>query len=161
MQEAPCHTYPPDALSPHKRCLATGSLHKKCPVAPKQARGFSLPVACTRATPPSESHRHVHTLAQGVSYGSLPLLLLPSPTVAPCLSCGSGPFPWFLLLWCSLPQPVVYHSPAHGTLLLSPSGCLNRASPSLLPRTGLQSLSLSAQPPLEHLRLWCPGWWFR
>ena len=35
------------------------------------------------------------------------------------------------------------------------------AIPSPLPGTDLQSLSLSTQPLPEHVRLWCPGHWFR
>ena len=89
----------------------------------------------------------MHALVQGVSYGGLPLLLSPSPTMVPCLSCGSRPSPRFSLLWRSPSQLMAYHSPAHGTLLLSPLGYLPTASPSPLPGTDLQSLTLSTQPP--------------
>lgn len=75
--------------------------------------------------------------------------LLPSPTMALCLSCGSGPSPRFCLLWHSPPQPVAHCS-------LAP-----HAIPSSLSGTDLQSLSLSTHPPPQHLRLWCPDWWFR
>ena len=36
---------------------------------------------------------------------------LPSPTMVPYLSCGSGPSPRFPLPWLSTPQPLVYHLP--------------------------------------------------
>ena len=52
---------------------------------------------------------------------------------------------------------VALSSPACGTSLPSPSGCLHKANPSCLPGTDLQSLSLSMQPLADHLRLWCPG----
>ena len=86
---------------------------------------------------------------------------LPSLTMVPCLSCGSGPSPRFPLPWHSPTQPMAYQSPACGALLLSPSCCPHIAIPSPLPGTDLWSLSLSSQPPPEHLRLWCPGQCFR
>ena len=102
-------------------------------------------VACTRsAQSPYTSKRLLtaHSLCQscpalceptvqGVSSG-FPSPPLPSRTVPPCLSCGSGPSPGFPLLWCS-PHPVLYNSPAHGTLLLSPSGCPHTVAPVLSP----------------------------
>ena len=39
--------------------------------------------------------------------------------------------------------------------------CLHTTNPSPIPRTDLWILSLSAQPPLELLRLWCLHQWFR
>ena len=77
--------------------------------------------------------------AQGDSYGSPPLLLLPSPTVVTCFSCCPRPPPGFLLPWRSTPQSIAHHSPACGTLLLSPLGWPNTANPSPLPRTDLWS----------------------
>ena len=50
---------------------------------------------------------------------------------------------------------------ALGSMLPSPSGCLHRAKPSPLTRTNFWSLSLSAQPPSECLRLWCPWRWYQ
>ena len=142
-------------------CPATGSLHKERLISPKQARGFSPPVACARAAPPSESPwACAHSSAGSFLWWSTPPLL-PSPTMAPCLSCRSGSSPVFSLPWRSPPQPVAYHFPTGGTLLLSSSGCPHRASPSPLLGTDLQSLSLSTQAPPERLRLWCPGQWFR
>ena len=78
------------------------------------------------------------------------------PNNGTLFSCGPRPPPRFPLLWRSSPPP---HSPAHGKLLLSPSGWLYKANPSPHPRTDLWSLSLSAQAPPKHLRLWCPRWW--
>ena len=69
--------------------------------------------------------------------------------MAPCFSCRPSPPPGFPQL-CSTPQSAAHCS-------LAPSGCLHTANPSPLPGTDLWSLSLSAQPPPEHLRLWCPG----
>ena len=48
-----------------------------------------------------------------------------------------------------IPLAVVFHSPAFGALLPSPSGCLHTASPSVLPGADLQNLSLSAHPLLS------------
>ena len=56
-----------------------------------------------------------------------------------------------------VPYAVVFHSPACGAQLPSPSGCLHIANPSPLPGTHLWSLSLHTQPLPEWLRLWCPG----
>ena len=47
-----------------------------------------------------------------------------------------------------VPSAVVFCSPAHGTLLPSPSDCLHSDSLSPLPRTDLQSLYLSLAPTL-------------
>ena len=138
-----------------------GSLHKKRPVSLKCAGGFLQPIACARDAPPMRAHRHVHAPVQGVSYSSPLLLLSPSSTVVPCLSCGSRPSPGFPLPWHSPAQPMIYRSPICGSLLLSPLSSLHTCSPSPLPGTDLWSLSISAQPPPEHLRLWCPGQWFR
>ena len=87
------------------------------------------------------------------SYGGPTLLLLPSLTMAPCAPLSPRPAPGFSRLWCSAPQPVsIWLSSPHAPLY-SPSGTAN---PSLLPGNDLQRLSLSAQPPPEHLSLWCP-----
>ena len=59
-------------------------------------------------------------------------------------------FSWVSLLWISTPQTLVHHS-------LAPSGYLFTTSTSPLPGTDLWSLSLSAQLPPKHLRLWCLG----
>ena len=102
-----------------------------------------------------------HTQVQRVSYGGLPLLISPSPTMAPCLSWGPRPSPVFPLQSHSNPQPIAHHSPACGALLLSPLSCLHTANPSPLPGTDHQSLSLSAQHLTQCLRLWCLGWGWR
>ena len=88
---------------------------------------------------------------------------LPSPAMASCLSCGSKPSPGVTLSCLSTPQPLAYccHPPRHGSLLPSPLGCLHTANPNPLPGTDPWSLSLSSQPPSEHLRLWCLCQWFR
>ena len=114
----PCHyrSYrrhlAPCALSPHKRCLATSSLHKKCPVSAKRARGFLPLAACIRATQPSE---RLQACAHTLWWGKFPMVsaspLLPSPKMEPLLSCRSGPSPGFPLPW---------HSPHLGIPCLSP-----------------------------------------
>ena len=122
-----------------------------------QASSLLSSLACTRSTPSSES---LHAPAQGDSYGGLPLLS-PSPTMAPCFSCGPRCPPRFPLSWRSTPQPTAQCLPAQGTTLLSLSGCPHTASPSPLPGTDLWSLSLSSQPLPKCLRLWHSSWWFR
>ena len=127
------------------------------------------PVACTRSAqcPPNEqeaschpsptpelhcllrAHGHTQAQVQAVSYGSPPLLLSPSPTMAPCLSFRSRPSPGFPLMWHSHLQPVGHGSTAHGALLPSLLGCLYTANPIPLPRTDLWSLSLSTHPHLS------------
>ena len=114
------------------------------------ASGFSPCTACARATPPSES---LQAQEPGVFYGGLTLLLSPSPTIAPCLSCGKDLLP--------VPSAMAYHFSAHCTLLLSPLGCLHTANPSPLLGTDLWSLSHSTQPLSKHLRLWCLDQCFR
>ena len=59
-----------------------------------------------------------------------------------------------------IPSVTASHSPALSIFLPSPLGCLHTANPSPLPMTDLQSLNFSAQPPPEHLRLWCLCQWF-
>ena len=142
--------------------LTLHGLCHSCQVSRRPASGFSLLMACTRTTPPSESPQVcLHTSMQGVSYSGPPLLLLPSSTMACCLSCSNGPSPGLSLPWCSPPHPVVYLSLTHGTLFLSPLGCLHITNPSPLPGTDLQSLSFSTQSLPKHLKLWCLGRWCR
>ena len=57
------------------------------------------------------------------------------------------------------PLAVMFHTPALGTPLPSPSSYLHTSNPSPLSGTHLWSPSLSAQPPSKHLRLWCSGSW--
>ena len=105
------------------------------------------PISCARATPPSVGLWSCAYSVVGSCLWCPPLLLSPSPAVALYLS------------W--VPSDMAFPSPAHGTLLLSPSGCPHTTNPSPLPGNDLQSLSLSTQPPPEHLRLWCLCQWFR
>ena len=106
------------------------------------ARGSSPLVA-----PPSES-LHVHR--ERNSYGGLPFLLMPHPTMAPCFSCRSRPPPMFPWLWCSAPQHLDHHS-------LAPPGCLHNAIPRPLPGSDLWSLSFSALSLPKPLSLGCLG----
>ena len=121
------------------------------------ASNFFLQVACTSAASSASPRAGTRAGEQGVSNGGPLLLLSSSPTMVPCLSCGSTP-PGVPLPLLSTPQPLGYHSPTCGILLLSPLGCHHTANPSPLPGTDLQSLSPSAQP--ECLRLWCLCPWF-
>ena len=74
------------------------------------SKGASRCPPCARVTLPSESPQAcAQNQAQGVSYDGLPLLS-PSPTMAPCLSCGPRPSPGFPLPWHSTPQPIA-HTP--------------------------------------------------
>ena len=119
------------------------------------AGDFSPPVACAGATPPSESP---HLCVQGDAYGGLPLLLSPSPTMVPCFSYRPRPSLGFPLPWCSTLQPIAHCSPAHGTLLLSPSGCPHTDNPNPLLRTELQSLS-HCPAPAPASEAVVSGWW--
>lgn len=151
VQEAPHSTQPPDALRPHKRCLTTGSLQKKCPVSLRGARGFSPPAGnLHRATWSSEPGAWA-ALVPGASFGSTHAPPFPSNGAWPLV--WVGPSPGFPLPWHSSPQPVLHSCLA---LRLSP-----HASLSPLPRTPLWSQSLSTQPLSAHLWLGCPGQWFR
>ena len=76
--------------------------------------------------------------------------------MVPCFSCRPRPPSRFPRLWYSTLQSIAHCSPAHSTPLLSPWGCPHTANPSPLPRADHESLHLSAQPPLEYLRL-CLG----
>lgn len=133
------------ALSPRGawplRALARGA---PTPVA--HERDTPSPIACTRGALPSKSP-HVHRRI---------LLWWPAPPPL-ALSHNST----LTLLWAQtssqVPLAVVFCSPAHGTPLPSPLGCLHTTNPSLLPKNDLWSLSLSTQTPPEHLKLWCPG----
>ena len=109
---------------------------------------FSPLIGESGQSPPSDSPC---ACTQGNSYGGPPLLLSPSPTMAPCFFCRPRPSPGFPLPWRSTPQPIAHRSPPHGTLLLSLSSYLHKANSSPLPGTDLQSLSLSAQPLPEHI----------
>ena len=152
----------PDPLWASKRLPVVGSLCWRCPVHCEPASGICLRAACDSTSPPSELiGTCTHLSAKSFLWWSTPpphLLPTSSTTMAPCLSCGSRPSP---LLWFSTPQPVAYRFPTHGSLLLSPLGGLYTTNPSPFPGTDLWSLSLSAQPPPKHLRLWCLCRWFR
>ena len=61
----------------------------------------------------------------------------------------------------NVPSAMRLCSPAYSTLFPSLSCCLHTANHSPLSRTEFQSLTLSTQHQPMHLRLWCPGQWFR
>lgn len=106
VQEAPHSTQPPDALRPHKRCLTTGSLQKKCPVSLRGARGFSPPAGnLHRATWSSEPGAWA-ALVPGASFGSTHAPPFPSNGAWPLV--WVGPSPGFPLPWHSSPQPVLH-----------------------------------------------------
>ena len=52
--------------------------------------------------------------------------------MVPCFSCATKSSPWFLLLWCSTPQPIASCSPTHGKQLLTLSSCPYTDNPSYL-----------------------------
>ena len=89
------------------------------------------------------------TGAQGIFYGSP--LLLPSPPQHWHLVSPVGPdlLPGSLCCGFPLPSPWLIVPSTQDALLLSPSGCLHIANPSLLPETNLWSLGFSAQPHLS------------
>ena len=125
MQEAPRCDHPPHALSPHKKCLATSSLHKKHPISPKQARGFSLPCALSPWARASSS---------AGSFLWHPLLLISPPQqYGALLLLRVRTFPWVPSARASPPQPAVHCSPTCGALLLGTSGCPHTAQPQSSP----------------------------
>ena len=70
-----------------KQLHATGGLNQSCLVCCRLASSSSTPATHARIALSSVSlQAHTQALAQGVSYGSLPLLLSVSPTMVPCLS---------------------------------------------------------------------------
>ena len=100
-------------------------------------------MACARATPPSESLWACACSGAGIFLwqSALPPFALPNSGTLPLLHVQT--FSLVLLPCHSHPQLVVYCSPTHGTVILSPLGCLHTANPIPLPGTDLQSLSLS------------------
>lgn len=104
MQEVLCHAYSVQEAS----CY------------PQPARGTWPPVASTRcpiAHSPFKKQLASCSLCQSpcvhierYSYGVLPLLLSPSPTMVPRFTSGNRPLPGFPCLLCSAPQPMVYYA---------------------------------------------------
>ena len=86
------------------------------------------------------------------SYGSLPLLLSPSPTMAPCFSCGPRPLPRFPQLWSSAPQPMLHHSLAPQAVSTQPTLVL---SPELTSRTWVSVPS--PNPSISGCDVWGGG----
>ena len=101
---------------------------KRCPTT------HSLPKRCPIAQEPACAQRKIFLRWSHSSSSHTPQQWHLAPPSVPGLLLGS--------LSCGIPLP-------------SPSGFLPTANPSLLPRTDLWILSLSAQPQSEHLRLWC------
>lgn len=143
VQEAPHSTQPPDALRPHKRCLTTGSLQKKCPVSLRGARGFSPPAGnLHRATWSSEPGAWA-ALVPGASFGSTHAPPFPSNGAWPLV--WVGPSPGFPLPWHSSPQPVLHSC-------LAP-----QAVPTCQPQSSPQDSPL--EPESQHpARLRISGW---
>ena len=131
----------------HKRCLANCSPHKSIQSPEAQASGLLPPIACARGSPPSESlyiHREI-PMAVHLSSSHPPQQWHLASPVGPDLLLGSlgyGILPPSMAQCSLAPQAVSTHL----SLVLS------------LELT--YSLSLSAQPLLEQLRLWCLGQWF-
>ena len=123
-------------VQPHIACRSAQS-----PVA--QASGLSPPIACARGALPSESPHVCREIPMAVCSSSS------HPPQQWHLASPAGPDLLLGSLTCGI------RSPAHGTLVPSPSSCLHTVNPSPLPRTEFRSLSLSAQLPPKLLRLWC------
>lgn len=70
---------------------------------------------------------------------------------------GPRPPPRFPLLWCFLSQDMVFGFPPCGTL--APQAVSTQLTLVLSLEIDLWSLSLSAQPLPEGLRLWCLRQW--
>ena len=112
------------------------------------------------------------TVAKGVFYGGLTLLLSPPQHWCPISPAGPALLPGSLYCGFPLPSPQGIASSTHNALLPSPSGCLCSANPtncflvsqavstpptpawSGVRGTNLQSSGLGAQPPPEHLSFW-------
>ena len=116
------------------------------PTTPAHAGGAPLPIAYTRGASPSESP----CLAEK----DIPMAVHPSSSCPPQQWHLASPMGTGLL---QIPLAVVLCSLVCGIPLLSPSSCFHTANTCPLPRTDLQSLSLSTQPLSECLRLWCLG----
>ena len=114
-------------LSPHKRCLATSSLHKECPISPKGARSFSTmllpPWPAPELPRPLRARRHAHV--QGDSYGV-------RPSSSPLLTGGVLPL---LQAWIfsQVSSAVVFHFPARRTLIHSPPVAHCSVAPQAVP----------------------------
>ncbi|XP_020935523.1 uncharacterized protein LOC110257690 [Sus scrofa] len=119
----------PAAFNPHKRFLATSSLHKKHLISLSQIKWLLTTGSLHQRYPlrarPLRARGHAHAPCRDSSVGP-PLFLPPSPTMAPGFSCGPRPSPGFP---SPTPQPGAHRSPTQGTALLSLSGT---ASPSPL-----------------------------
>ena len=155
------HSQAPCGGKPHLPLASETTISGSCkrhhvalsPLLPlAHTRGAWPPVDCTRSTKSSpnkqEAPRHLqpapeppcplracrqaHVLVQGVSYDGLPLLLLPSPTMAPCLSCGLDLLPGsfccgvpLLSQWCTTPSPEAHWSLAPQAVPTQPAPVLS------------------------------------
>lgn len=94
--------------------------------------------------------------------------MLTLPSCSPLANNGTFSLLWVQIL-CQVPSIWAFQSPAIHILLpppkvnclSNPLASLHASHTSMLPGTDLWSLGLGAQPPPEHLYLWCLCVWFR
>ena len=121
---------------------------------PPQESKMAAAAVCTH---PCSPHKKCLLRAYVCTEKDAPMTVLPLLLDLP----NSGT----LLLWQSqasshTPSAVVHCYLAHGIPVPSPSGCLHTDNSSPFPGKDLCSPSLSAQPPPDCLRLWCPRQWY-
>ena len=100
----------PRPHSPHRRCPIAHRLHK-------WHLATHPPIAYARSTLLSETP---HVQRERNSYGSPPRLLLLSPTISPCFSCGPGLFLGSLICGTLFPSPSPLRLSPHNQSLSSP-----------------------------------------
>lgn len=122
--------FSPAACRSHKSCCI--ALSPPLPLA--HTRSAQPPIACTRGVLPSENP---HLCRKIHFYGSLPLLLLLSPTMATYLSCRPRP-PWILWLCCAASHPMAHWFLAPQALSIQPTLVL---SPELTSRAWVSTSS--------------------
>ena len=130
----------PTTHSPFKKHSTTHSSHK------------THPASC------SPSKKHPTAKSHACTEKNISVVVYPSSSYPPQLWLLASPVAY---TFSHTPSAVVLCSSACDELLPSSSGYLHIANLSPLPGTDLWSLSLSAQPPSECLRLWCLGHWYQ
>ena len=132
LQVVPVHILP--VVAGHAHLCSLRWLWCFAPIA--FTRSAPPPIACARGSLLPKSPR-VHR--ERYSYGGPALSSLTLPNNGTLLLLQARPI-------SRVPLATAFCSPAHGTLLASPSGCLHTANPSPPPKTDFQNLSLGTQP---------------